>query len=136
MSDILPVTLTIFTIIYLVIRVIFDEVTYREARHQLGNYILETTKVFRYGIASHYLKKDSKNNVWTVVASFDLKLNTLDRTLRVGKMKLDMKFMAIWNCPNTLQKNRILLTNHAVMQKEQLMRLSPFSKLFDKTTVF
>jgi len=88
----------------------------------LGNYILETTqenaKVFRYGIASKYLKKDSENNVWTVVASFDLKLNILNGTCRVGKMKLDMKFIeGNIDLPKHPGKESNLLTNHGVLQR-------------------
>jgi hypothetical protein len=68
-----------------------------KTHHQLGNYIIDTdsqvAKVFCYGTATHYLANESKNNLWTVVGSYDLELQTVRETWRVTKMKLNLKYI-------------------------------------------
>jgi hypothetical protein len=65
--------------------------------HQLGNYIIENdslgAKVFCYGTAMHYLANESKNNLWTVVGSYDLELQTVREAWRITKMKFNLKFI-------------------------------------------
>ena len=68
-----------------------------KTHHQLGNYIVQTdalvAKVFCYGTATHYLSNDSKNNLWTVVGSYDLELQTDNRAWRITKMKFNLKYI-------------------------------------------
>jgi hypothetical protein len=65
--------------------------------HQLGNYIIKTdppvAQVFCYGTATHYLANESKNNLWTVVGSYDLELQTVEEAWRITKMKLNLKYI-------------------------------------------
>ena len=65
--------------------------------HQLGNYIIETdssvAKVFCYGTATHYLANESKNNLWTVVGSYNLELQTVNEAWRITKMKFNLKYI-------------------------------------------
>lgn len=68
-----------------------------KTHHQLGNYIIETdalvAKVFCYGTATHYLSNESKNNLWTVVGSYDLELQTVSKAWRITKMKFNLKYI-------------------------------------------
>lgn len=68
-----------------------------KTHHQLGNYIIETdaffAKVFCYGIATHYLSNKSKNNVWTVVGSYDLELQIVNKAWRITQMKFNLKYI-------------------------------------------
>jgi hypothetical protein len=68
-----------------------------KTHHQLGNYLIETdslvAKVFCYGTATHYLSNESKNNVWTVVGSYDLELQTVSKAWRITKMKFNLKYI-------------------------------------------
>lgn len=68
-----------------------------KTHHQLGNYIIETdslvVKVFCYGTATHYLSNESKNNVWTVVGSYDLELQAVSKAWRITKMKFNLKYI-------------------------------------------
>jgi hypothetical protein len=65
--------------------------------HQVGNYIIETdslvAKVFCYGTATHYLANESKKNLWTVVGSYDLELQTVGESWRITKMKFNLKYI-------------------------------------------
>jgi hypothetical protein len=65
--------------------------------HQLGNYLVhtenETGKVFCYGTATHYLANESKNNLWTVVGSYDFELKRVGGNWRISKMKFNLKYM-------------------------------------------
>lgn len=65
--------------------------------HQLGNHIVSVlaneAKVFCYGTATHILKNDSNNNLWTVVGSYDFDLIKIDRTWRISKMKFNLKYL-------------------------------------------
>lgn len=65
--------------------------------HQLGNYIIDAgasiAKVFCYGTATHYLRNESNNNLWTVVGSYDLELQTVSKTWRITKMKFNLKYI-------------------------------------------
>ena len=65
--------------------------------HQLGNYLIETdsdlAKVFCYGTATHYLANESKNNIWTVVGSYNLELKDINNTWRITKMKFNLKYI-------------------------------------------
>jgi hypothetical protein len=68
-----------------------------KTHHQLGNYIIETdslvAKVFCYGTATHYLSNESKNNLWTVVGSYDLELKTIGKAWRITKMTFNLKYV-------------------------------------------
>src|SRR5688500_15674334 len=68
-----------------------------KTHHQLGNHIVQTValvaKVFWYGTATLYLSNDSKNNLWTVVGSYDLELQTDNRAWRITKMKFNLKYI-------------------------------------------
>ena len=68
-----------------------------KTHHQLGNFIIETdsdaSKVFCYGIATHYLANESKENIWTVVGSYDLELKIINNTWRITKMKFNLKYI-------------------------------------------
>jgi hypothetical protein len=68
-----------------------------QTHHQLGNYIIEieslVAKVFCYGTATHYLGNESKNNLWTVVGSYDLELQTISKAWRITKMKFNLKYI-------------------------------------------
>jgi hypothetical protein len=68
-----------------------------KTHHQLGNYIVETdsrvAKVFCYGTATHYLSNESKNNLWIVVGSYDLELQTIDEAWRITKMTFNLKYI-------------------------------------------
>jgi hypothetical protein len=68
-----------------------------KTHHQLGNYIVESdskkAKVFCYGIAMHYLANESKNNIWTVVGSYDFELKHANNIWRISKMKFNLKFI-------------------------------------------
>lgn len=68
-----------------------------KTHHQLGNYLIETdsdlAKVFCYGTATHYLANESKNNIWTVVGSYDLELKDVNNTWRITKMKFNLKYI-------------------------------------------
>jgi hypothetical protein len=65
--------------------------------HQLGNFIikadLEVAKAFCYVTATHYLKNDSGNNVWTVVGSYDLELVSTCSNWLITKMKFNLKYI-------------------------------------------
>src|SRR5688500_5378811 len=68
-----------------------------KTHHQLGNYIIETdslvAKVFCYGTATHYLSNESKSNLWTVVGSYDLELQTIGKAWRITKMTFNLKYI-------------------------------------------
>ena len=63
--------------------------------HQLGNFIIqqneETTTVFCYGTATHYLENDDEN-IWTVVGSYDFELEKEDSDWKISKMKFNFKY--------------------------------------------
>ncbi|MGE5807429.1 MAG: nuclear transport factor 2 family protein [Ignavibacteria bacterium] len=68
-----------------------------KTHHQLGNYLVETdsqkAKVFCYGLAAHYLVNESKNNIWTVVGSYDFELKHVNNYWRISKMKFNLKYI-------------------------------------------
>src|SRR5688572_25568886 len=68
-----------------------------KTHHQLGNYIIEidslVAKVFCYSTATHYLSNESKNNLWTVVGSYDLELQTVSKAWRITKMTFNLKYI-------------------------------------------
>ncbi len=65
--------------------------------HQLGNYIVETDSdtagVFCYGTATHYLKNESGDNLWTVVGSYEFELKSNYGSWRITKMKFNLKYI-------------------------------------------
>lgn len=65
--------------------------------HQLGNFIVKEhghhADVFCYGTASHYLINPSGYNVWTVVGSYNIKLNFDGENWKVTMMKFNFKYM-------------------------------------------
>ena len=68
-----------------------------KTHHQVGNYIIEPgsqkAKVFCYGTATHYLANESKNNIWTVVGSYDFELKHVNNNWRISKMKFNLKYI-------------------------------------------
>ena len=74
---------------------------FKNTHHQLGNFIvdqkdLEAT-VFCYGTANHYLPNDSKNDLWTVVGTYNFHLVS-----KIGQWKADhMKFNFKYQDGNT-----------------------------------
>jgi len=50
-------------------------------------------KVFCYGTATHYLSNESKNNIWTVVGSYDFELKSIRNSWRITKMKFNLKYV-------------------------------------------
>ncbi|HEY8933928.1 MAG TPA: nuclear transport factor 2 family protein [Cyclobacteriaceae bacterium] len=68
-----------------------------KTHHQLGNYLIkkdsDLAKVFCYGTATHYLVNESKNNVWTVVGSYDFELKNINDSWRITEMKFNFKYI-------------------------------------------
>lgn len=68
-----------------------------KTHHQLGNYLVsidaENIIVFCYGTATHFLKNETNNNVWTVVGTYDLELQAKDSGLKITKLKFNLKYM-------------------------------------------
>lgn len=67
-----------------------------QTHHQTGNFIIENDsmvyKVFCYGTATHYLKNETNNNVWTVVGSYNFELEPKNSKLKISKMKFNLKY--------------------------------------------
>lgn len=67
-----------------------------KTHHQTGNFIVTSDslvyKVFCYGTATHFLKNESNNNVWTVVGSYDFEVIAKNSNLRITKMKFNLKY--------------------------------------------
>jgi hypothetical protein len=65
--------------------------------HQLGNYLVEEgdelANVFCYGMATHYLKNDSGNNLWVVAGTYEFELKSDYGSWRVTKMKFKLKYI-------------------------------------------
>jgi hypothetical protein len=65
--------------------------------HQLGNYIIQIDEnkgyVFCYGTATHYLKNDTGENVWTVVGSYDLEVELFSEVWQITKLKFNLKYV-------------------------------------------
>lgn len=65
--------------------------------HQLGNFQVDIDsnciKVFCYGTATHFLKNDSNNNIWTVVGSYNFELQEKDSIIKITKMKFNLKYI-------------------------------------------
>lgn len=68
-----------------------------KTHHQTGNFIVNidsgTINVFCYGTATHYLKNESNNNVWTVVGSYNFELIEKSNNYVVTKMKFNLKYI-------------------------------------------
>lgn len=79
--------------------------------HQLGNFIVKSdnkrASVFCYGTATHFLKNDTGNNVWTVVGSYDLELFEQESAWKVAKMKFNFKYMDGNSDLPTLAQNKL-----------------------------
>lgn len=65
--------------------------------HQLGNYITEmtntTTSVFCYGTATHYLKNDSGNHLWTVARTYTIELTNEAGSWKINLLKFNLRYM-------------------------------------------
>ena len=65
--------------------------------HQVGNFVIEedgnSAKVFCYGTATHFLEND-KENVWTVVGTYDFDLEKEARAWKISKMKFNFKYQS------------------------------------------
>lgn len=65
--------------------------------HQISNFLFKLNngilEASCYCTATHYLKNESGNNVWTVVCSYNFELKEVDNSLRISKMKLNLKYM-------------------------------------------
>ncbi len=68
-----------------------------QTHHQLGNWLVSTdsgsVKVFCYGTATHYLKNESENNLWTVVGSYDIEMKRKNEKWRITLMKFNLKYI-------------------------------------------
>lgn len=68
-----------------------------KTHHQLGNYLVnndsDIAKVFCYGTATHYLKNDSNNNIWTVVGTYNFELQDKYNEIKITKMKFNLKYI-------------------------------------------
>lgn len=68
-----------------------------KTHHQLGNYQVDidskNIQVFCYGTATHYLKNESNNNIWTVVGSYNFELQEKDSNIKITKMKFNLKYI-------------------------------------------
>jgi len=65
--------------------------------HQLGNFVVSeagsgTAKLYCYVTATHYLKNDSGNNVWTVVGSYDAGLVNDNNKWKITSLKFNLKY--------------------------------------------
>jgi hypothetical protein len=67
-----------------------------KTHHQTGNFIIDcistTYKIFCYGTATHYLKNETNNNVWTVVGSYNFEIEMINSMLKITKMKFNLKY--------------------------------------------
>lgn len=83
--------------------------------HQLGNFRIsdepDIIRVFCYGTATHYLKNDSGDNVWTVVGTYDLELQYINARLKVTAMKFNLKYTDGNNDLPAIAQNRLKNVN-------------------------
>lgn len=79
--------------------------------HQLGNFIVNSgnkmASVFCYGTATHFLKNETGNNIWTVVGSYDFELIEQNVAWKVTQMKFNFKFMDGNSDLPTIAQNRL-----------------------------
>lgn len=79
--------------------------------HQLGNFIVNSgnkmASVFCYGTATHFLKNETGNNIWTVVGSYDFELIEQNGAWKVTQMKFNFKFMDGNSDLPTIAQNRL-----------------------------
>lgn len=72
----------------------FDRMEY--THHQLGNELIEvdgeTATAFTYVTAGHYKTNDSGNNLWTVVGTYDIKLEKRTSGWKIIEMKFNYKY--------------------------------------------
>lgn len=65
--------------------------------HQLSNFVVRendvTAEAFFYGTASHYLPNPSGRNIWTVVATYDAKLEKHGADWKVTALRLNLKYI-------------------------------------------
>lgn len=82
-----------------------------KTHHQLGNYVVKpgvnVITVSCYGTATHFLKNDSNNNVWTVVGTYDLEFINVNMVLKVSKMRFNLKYIDGNNDLPVLAQNRL-----------------------------
>ena len=68
---------------------------FSHTHHQLGNFVTglkgNVAEVFCYGTATHYLE-DEGGNIWTVVGSYDFKLQLTGEDWNITHMKFNLKY--------------------------------------------
>lgn len=82
-----------------------------QTHHQLGNYLINinptTAEVFCYGTATHYLSNESKNNLWTVVGTYDLILKKAENDWKICQMKFNLRYIDGNNDLPVMAKNKL-----------------------------
>ncbi|MBQ4821940.1 nuclear transport factor 2 family protein [Aquimarina sp. MMG016] len=65
--------------------------------HQVSNFIIEqndtNAKIFCYGTATHYLENE-KENLWTVVGSYDFNLKKKEEKWLITEMRFNFKYQS------------------------------------------
>lgn len=69
---------------------------FKNTHHQVGNFkVIQKDKeatVFCYGTATHYLPNDSKNDLWTVVGTYDFHLVYKNGQWKTDRMQFNFKY--------------------------------------------
>ncbi len=69
---------------------------FKNTHHQLGNFIVhqkdQEATVFCYGTATHYLPNDSKNELWTVVGTYNFHLVNKNGQWKADRMQFNFKY--------------------------------------------
>ncbi|HWK07799.1 MAG TPA: nuclear transport factor 2 family protein [Puia sp.] len=70
---------------------------FKATHHQLGNFVVheesDSATVFFYGTATHYFPNESGRNIWTVVGTYDAKLEKRGADWKVRALKLNLKYV-------------------------------------------
>jgi len=70
---------------------------FKATHHQLGNFVVrengDAATAFFYGTATHYFPNESGRNIWTVVGTYDAKLEKQGETWKVSALKLNLKYV-------------------------------------------
>ncbi len=69
---------------------------FKNTHHQLGNFIVQQqdkeATVFCYGTATHYLPNESKNDLWTVVGTYNFHLVYINGQWKADRMQFNFKY--------------------------------------------
>lgn len=68
-----------------------------KTHHQVSNYIIalkgNSASLICYGTATHYLRNESNNNIWTVVGSYDFEVVKVAGVSKVTGMKFNLSYI-------------------------------------------